>query len=391
MKNSLLTLLVSFNVAAFACSDIFINKAGYHVETRSMDFPINMGTRMSLGFVGQQNSTNPVVNIKSIPEASLSKWTNKYGYIGRSAFETPDIIDGMNTQGLSIGILYLPGSKYPRYNPSDKRPVLSALDLGTFLLSQAKNVKEAYNLINSYQIIDWAVEAKPGVYISSIPIHYIIRDKSGDSLVVEFINGKVKIYQNAGNVLTNAPDYAWQLNYAKQYASLNVSSEEANKSMANYVYKYKEVYGDALRPAVNNLLGLPGDYTSTSRFVRASVLLSNMYPPASGVEAIYQSKMIMNSLIVPYLPGVTPKTALTTTTLWTTTKDLDNVTIRYQDIAFFQADQKIVPANVDGGSQFIDLKSINFNKVPDEYATQVIKTIKSGNYMVVDYTQIKSF
>ncbi len=209
--------------------------------------------------------------------------------------------------------------------------------------------------------------------------------------MVEFINGKVKIYQNAGNVLTNAPDYAWQLNYAKQYASLNVSSEEANKSMANYVYKYKEVYGDALRPAVNNLLGLPGDYTSTSRFVRASVLLSNMYPPASGVEAIYQSKMIMNSLIVPYLPGVTPKTALTTTTLWTTTKDLDNVTIRYQDIAFFQADQKIVPANVDGGSQFIDLKSINFNKVPDEYATQVIKTIKSGNYTVVDYTQIKSF
>ncbi len=36
MKNSLLILLVSFNVAAFACSDIFINKAGYHVEILSV-------------------------------------------------------------------------------------------------------------------------------------------------------------------------------------------------------------------------------------------------------------------------------------------------------------------------------------------------------------------
>lgn len=391
MKNLLSILLATCNVAAFACSDIFINKAGYHVEARSMDFPINMGTNTSLGFVGQVNSTNPIVNIKNIPEASLSKWTNKYGYIGRSAFDTPNIIDGMNTQGLSIGILYLPGSKYPTYNVSDKRPALSALDLGTFLLSQAKNVKEAYDLITSHQIIDWAVEAKPGIYISSIPIHYIIRDKNGDSLVVEFIDGKVKIYQNAGDVLTNAPDYAWQLNYAKEYASLNVSDETPNESMAGYVYKYQEAYGDALRPAINNLLGLPGDYTSTSRFVKATVLLKNMYAPSSNFEALYQSKMIMNSLIVPYLPGTTAKTEVTTTTLWTTTKDLNNTTIRYQDIAFFQANQKIVPANIDSGSQLIDLKSINFNKVPDEYATKLIKTITSGSYTIVNYSQLKAF
>ena len=169
------------------CTNIFINKGGYHVEARSMDFPINMGTELVMGFIGQKNSSNPIVDADQIPVSQLTTWTNKYGYVGRGAFNTAVVMDGMNTEGLSISILYLPGTKYANFNPSDKRPVLGVLEIPTFFLSQAKTVNEARAMIDSHQLVAWAVEAAPGMYIKNVPVHFCVRDKTGDSMVVEFI------------------------------------------------------------------------------------------------------------------------------------------------------------------------------------------------------------
>lgn len=373
------------------CTNIFINKGGYHVEARSMDFPINMGTELLMGFVGQKNTSNPVVDADQIPAGQLTSWTNKYGYVGRGAFNTAVVMDGMNTEGLSISILYLPGSEYAPFKAADKRPVLSALEIGTFFLSQAKTVKEAHQLLDAHQIVAWAIEGAPGMFIKNVPVHYSVRDKTGDSMVIEFIGGEVKIYHSAGNVMTNAPAYDWQLNYAKQYSSINVSAEKPNEAMAQFVPQYNELYGEALRPAVLNFMGIPGDYSPSSRFAKCTVLLDNLYAPNSSAEAVYQASIILNSAVVPYTPGNSPKTKITTTTLWCVIKDLDNSVMRFLDLAFFQADQKILPMPVENGYKPLDLKSINFNAVPDEFAQKTITTNTRKDIKVVDVTQVPGF
>lgn len=373
------------------CTNIFINKGGYHVEARSMDFPINMGTELVMGFVGQKNRSNPVVDAGQIPADQLTRWTNKYGYVGRGAFNTAVVMDGMNTEGLSISILYLPHSVYASFNAVDKRSVLGAIEIPTFCLSQAKTVKEAHDLINNHQLVSWAIEATPGMFIKNVPVHFCVRDKTGDSMVVEFIDGEVKIYHPAGNVMTNAPAYDWQLDYAKHYSSINVSDEKPNEQMAQYVYKYNEIYPDALRPAVNNFMGIPGDYSPSSRFAKCSVLLDNLYAPNSSAEAVYQSSIILNSAVVPYTPGNSPKTIVTTTTLWCVIKDLDNSVMRFLDLAFFQADMKLLPMSVDNGYKPLDLKSINFNAIPSEYEAKVISTNTHKDIKIVDVTQVPGF
>jgi len=139
---SLLSIfLTGLAQTAVACSDIFVNHAGTHIEARSMDFGMNIALDDAFGFIGQENTTDVVLDAEKIPVQRLTSWKNQYGYWGRRVFNTSKVDDAMNTEGLSISGLYLDGyTQYPEYNPADKRPVLAVFDMINFLISQAKNV-----------------------------------------------------------------------------------------------------------------------------------------------------------------------------------------------------------------------------------------------------------
>lgn len=244
----ILGLVLSSNIYhSFACSNIFINKGGYHIEGRNMDLAMNISHDEDFSFIGQKNTTDVVVDADKIPASQLSNWTNKYGYWGRRAFDTPVITDGMNMQGLSVALQTMQ-AKYPQYNSNDKRQVLSVYEIGNYVLSQAKDVPEAIKLLEAKQIVSGAVQVKDGVFIKDIPVHFSLRDSKGNSAVIEFIGGKVQIYSSAGNVMTNDPPYPQQLANAK---------------------KYKSILADT-----NNTLlkGMPGSVTSLDRFVRSDIL-----------------------------------------------------------------------------------------------------------------------
>jgi len=91
--NYALALTATFSFPAFACSDIFINKEGYHIEARTLDFFVNIAFEDKIGFVGDADK---------IPAAQLTSWKNKYGYFGRAAFNGEKVMDAMNTEGFSI-------------------------------------------------------------------------------------------------------------------------------------------------------------------------------------------------------------------------------------------------------------------------------------------------
>ncbi|MBY0501727.1 MAG: linear amide C-N hydrolase [Alphaproteobacteria bacterium] len=350
----LLSSLAIFSSQAFACTDAFINKGGYHVEARTLDFLVNFAFEDRIGYIGDKNTTDVIIDADKIPATQLTSWVNKYGFIGRAAFNGERFVDGMNTQGLSVAILYLPGSKFPAYDASDKRPVVAIYDLVSYLLSQASTTAEAVELVRSHQLIGSAVRVSEGNYIKDIPIHYVVRDKKGESLVIEFIEGKVKIYENAGDVLTNAPPFDWQLKHASYYDSLLADSKTPNDKFKNAVYNYDEIYKTTTHKGEANLLGVLGDFTPPSRFARAKVLLNNFPEPSSREIAIYQANTLINSISVPALKGAEP-------TLWASIKDLDNGVYYTKNILFYQGDNKLSSVSITNGYTPFDLKSFDFS------------------------------
>lgn len=269
------------------CTNVFINKNEYKVEARSMDFPINIAFENGWDYVGIENTTNVIIDADKIPIEKLTSWKNKYGYFGRFGFDR-SIVDGLNTQGLSFSVLYLDITKYPMYDPKGKRPVLAIYDIGNFLLAMAKDVTEALKLVSEHQLVNSAIKLKPGTFVKNIPLHISLRDSQGNSAVIEFIDGKIHIYENAGNVLTNAPNYNWHLENIKEYQSLLRPFEGSNPKFADKFINYDKTIKSS-RPEVAQLVGMPGDFSSTSRFVRAYTLSELMLEPKSNREAFYHA------------------------------------------------------------------------------------------------------
>ena len=377
------TLLVfcmpSYN--AYACSNLFVNSPGYYVEARTLDFPIKLysqnyrayqwynkltDSKLDLdqivqnafsyytGYIGVGNMTNVVVSADKIPRSQLTTWKNKYGYFGRKGFIGDTLSDGMNTEGLSVSALYLPGTIYPSFDEKDKRSVLSIYDTSNYLLAMAKDVPEAMMLLKKHQLVESAMELFSGVFLKDIPLHLSIRDAKGNSAVVEYLDGKVVFYQKAQNILTNAPNYDWQLNNAKRYQSLKDTNEQENPLFENRVINYEKIY-QVSKLEDSGLLGLPGDFTSASRFVRGAVFLDNVSTPSSISEALYQADSILENLTVPLYES--------SATMWKVIKDLGNRKLYYKDVLVYK-NKKIMPASMARQYKIYNLREIDFQNIP---------------------------
>lgn len=352
---------------AVACSDIFINHPNAHIEARSMDFGMNIALDDTFAFIGQENTTDVVLDAEKIPVQSLTSWKNKYGYWGRRVFNTSKVDDAMNTEGLSISGLYLDGyTQYPEYNPADKRPVLGVFDMINFLISQAKNVDEAVALVKDRQIVQSAGEIKPGIFLKNTPLHFVLRDKTGKSAVVEFVEGKTLVYTNAGNVMTNSPTYPEHLEMVKKYGGLNVEKD-------------------------NSLTGMPGGFDSPERFARGHLLTRYLPVPSSAQEALYQADFVISSCSVPYFGK--PGSGYRSNTIWKVLKDLDRGVVYTKNLVYFQGGGKIVPTHVaNDGYTIIDLKTIDFTRVPVEFAGAIIQpTPKSRVVKIIRANEIPEF
>src|SRR5699024_1437360 len=103
-----------------------------------------------------------------------------------------------------------------------------------------------------------------------VPLHYIVTDSAGRSIVVEFVGGKAVHYPSHKGVLTNWPTYDWQTTNVKNYYNLTPYGTATSPSGAGH-------------PGGGGLVGLPGEPLSASRFVKAWVLTEGIHElPADG-------------------------------------------------------------------------------------------------------------
>ena len=202
--------------------------------------------------------------------------------------------------------------------------------------------------------------------MKNTPLHFVLRDKTGKSAVVEFVEGKTLVYTNAGNVMTNSPTYPEHLEMVKKYGGLNVEKD-------------------------NSLTGMPGGFDSPERFARGHLLTRYLPVPSSAQEALYQADFVISSCSVPYFGK--PGSGYRSNTIWKVLKDLDRGVVYTKNLVYFQGGGKIVPTHVaNDGYTIIDLKTIDFTRVPVEFAGAIIQpTPKSRVVKIIRANEIPEF
>lgn len=352
MKRTLLiTLPLMISGTVEACTEVFVHRSNTNMVGRTMDFPINMGNTI-VAYNKGYHQVSAYFN-KKFPDAKVAEWDVKYPFLGREIFETGLVLDGANTQGLSAAYLYLPDTKFPQYNPSETRLTLSFYDLATYALATSKNVDEALNNIAKYQISGGSIMVEEGIAVSDVPIHMSLKDKTGNSAVIEAINGKLHIYkgEKAGNVLTNYPELPGQFKNLANYNSLLNYNKKEQKAKFGDIPGYKVMIdSSSLRNNIVSMIGIPGDYSPPSRFVRATFLEKNIPTMNYTSDYIYMIQHILNSVTVPY--SILPNS---TATQWHTLKDLDHNEITYKNILFLYKGKLISARN--------NIASYNLNQI----------------------------
>ncbi len=267
----------------FACTDFRLTaKDGTIVIARSLEFGLDLNSDLMTSPRGT-SITNTAPNGKP----GLA-WKAKYGTIYLDALGTGYAVDGMNEQGLSIESLYLPGlTQYQTVPAGKENQSLSYLHFGDWVLGNFKNVDEVKQALQNVFVFS---EPMPQMNNVVFPLHYAIYDSSGKGIVVEFVEGKLNIYENKMGVMTNCPIYSWHTSNVQNY--LNLSPYTPNPIIANGVTYVATGTG-------TGMLGLPGDVSPPSRFIKTAVLLKTVLTPANADETINLAQHIINTVDIP--------------------------------------------------------------------------------------------
>jgi len=190
------------------------------------------------------------------------KVNNHYALIGMSLpYEGyPLYFDATNEKGLSMaGLNFVGNAKYEK-SRSDKENIAS-FEFISWILCQCKTVSDAKTLIKDAIITDdaYSKDLKP------TSLHWLIADKN-EAITVEQTKDGMKIYKNSVGVLTNNPTFDIQMFNLNNYLSLS------NEKAVNKFFKELN-----LEPYSNGMgaIGLPGDLSSMSRFVKACFMKLN--------------------------------------------------------------------------------------------------------------------
>lgn len=199
----------------------------------------------------------------------------------------PLYYDATNEKGLSIASLNFPGNASYKPFCEDKNNV-TPFELIPYILSQCQNAIEAEALLKNISLLNESFSAS----LPLSPLHWIISDRER-SLVVEPLEEGVRIYENPVGVLTNNPTFDYHLTNLSNYMSLTVNEPKSTFGGQNTSYELKP-YSRAMGG-----IGLPGDFSSASRFVRAAYVKLNSVSGEGEGESVSQFFRILQSVQMP--------------------------------------------------------------------------------------------
>lgn len=193
----------------------------------------------------------------------------------------PLYFDATNEKGLSMAGLNFPGNAF--YMPAKESKVnIASFEVIPWILSRCKSVDEAEKLLKNANITNEAFNEK----IKPSPLHWIIADKTR-AITVEQTKTGLHIFANPVGVLTNSPTFDMQMSNLTNYMGVTADAPVNKFSNKVDLEPYSQGMGG---------LGLPGDLSSTSRFVRASFVKLNSLFGETEVEKVRQFFHILCSV-----------------------------------------------------------------------------------------------
>ena len=313
MKKSIFALvLVGAANVSLACTAVNVTaKDGTVIAGRTMEWALEMKWQLNSLPAGTAYELTAPASLKKPAVAA----TTKYALVGISSAEfpgAPAFLEGQNSAGMGMSANFLPGfTEYQKVSEKDTH-YASILEFGTLTLGSYGSVEELKQDLPKYKV--W-VDASMQVDGVTPWLHFVFTDKTGDSVVVEFVKGQMRMHDNVANVLTNAPTYDWHLTNLRNYLSL---TNFAPASMTLNGQNVTEI-GQG-----GGMQGLPADYTPPSRFVRSVYLRQFADVPKTADEGVQLTAHILNNVDIPV--GVSSSKAngkvVSDYTQWVAIKDL---------------------------------------------------------------------
>ncbi len=193
----------------------------------------------------------------------------------------PLYYDAINEKGLGMAGLNFPDNAFYNNEESGKDNIAS-FEFIPWVLSQCSNISEVRKLLDNINIVNINFSEE----LPASPLHWIISDKE-ESITVESVKDGLKIYDNPVGVLTNNPTFDIQMFNLSNYSSLSKERPVNNFSSEVPISVYSRGMGT---------MGLPGDMSSFSRFVKATFTKMNSLSGESEEESISQFFHILGSV-----------------------------------------------------------------------------------------------
>ena len=242
------------------CTRILSNEEAPIITARTFDFP---------------ESTNPIIYIlprnierKGSVDSKPLVWKSKYGSVITAAYRG-FTMDGVNEKGLGCHFLNLAGSKLPKLNNETYN--IQFIQLSQYVLDVCKDTKEIKNAISNIGIEP--VPLPPELPGEEVSMHLAFEDNTGDSLIVEFVDGEIQFHEGKEHVvMTNDPNYKLHI-----------------ENLANYDFSKASME-----------MPLPGNVAPKDRFIRARYFQRLIPKGLSQADKVMSTLAVARNVSVPF-------------------------------------------------------------------------------------------
>lgn len=275
-------LLSSAAQSAQACTGIRLTAGdGTVVHARTLEFGTDLQSEILMVPRGYERTG-------TTPDGKNGlKWKAKYASVGMNGASLPILFDGLNERGLAAGLFFFPTSAgYMPYTAADAGKTISQWEVGSWILENFASVDEVKANIGNIVVPavvfgDWGFAPEA---------HYIVHDATGKSIVIEYVGGKLNVHDNPLGVVTNSPTFDWHMTNLRNY--VNFSMTNVSPVQLGPVKLVPTGQG-------SGMLGLPGDFTPPSRFVRAVAFSQSVFKSKTGDDAISMAFHVLNQFDIP--------------------------------------------------------------------------------------------
>ncbi len=211
---------------------------------------------------------------------------NHYAMIGMAYVHAdyPLYYEATNEHGLSIAGLNFPGNAdyKPKHPEKDN---ITPFEFIPWILSQCTTIADTKHLLKKINLLNENYSEE----LPLSPLHWMISDRKS-SITVESVKDGLNIYENSVGILTNNPTFDMQLFHLNNYIHLTNKEPQNNFSSKLNLEKYSRSLGS---------FGMPGDWSSQSRFVKATFAKMNSVCESTEESSVSQFFHILSSVEHP--------------------------------------------------------------------------------------------